>query len=252
MCDPDASKVTVLGSSKDRYEEAAKLLVELCKDRYGARLSSIILYGSSAVQDSVSGFSDLDVMLVMENYAVRPQDHDMLGSIKEIVKRRTGVGIHEAWVFGRSLLLSVPTIWEALSARTIYGEPVIEKAPLLELHKKTSIKMMHDLRELWERKRNNLDPTEKAKTALGQTLKFAQNALLYNGVVRLRKEEIVTAFEGNFREFRMRHFPRRAYENILAWEEVKNNKEKLRQLIDEFEGFHDNLYWLIALKTLLE
>lgn len=246
------TKVTLVESSKDRYEQAAKLLVELCIDRYGARLSSIVLYGSSAMQDPVAGFSDLDVMLVIENRAVSPQDHDTLRSIKEIVARRTGVEIHEAWVFGKSLLLSVPTIWEALSARTIYGEPIIEKAPLLDFHKRTSIKMMHDLRALWERKRSNLDPRERAKTALGHTLKFAQNALLYNGVVKLRKEEIVEAFEENFREFRMRHFPRRAHENILAWEEVKNDGERLRQLVDEFEGFHDDLYWHIALKTLLE
>ncbi len=244
--------MTASGPSKDRYEEAAKLLVELCKDRYGARLSSIVLYGSSAVQDPVAGFSDLDVMLVIENRAVSPQDHDTLRSIKEIVTRKTGVEIHEAWVFGKSLLLSVPTAWEALSARTIYGEPIIEKAPLLDFHKRTSIKMMHDLRALWERKRSNLDPRERAKTALGHTLKFAQNALLYNGVVKLRKEEIVEAFEENFREFHMRHFPRRAYENILAWEEVKNDRERLRQLVDEFEGFHHDLYWHIALKTLLE
>jgi len=245
-------RVTASGPSKDRYEEAAKLLVELCKDRYGIRLSSIVLYGSSAMQDPVAGFSDLDVMLVIENRSVSPQDHDILRSIRETVVRRTGVEIHEAWVFGKSLLLSVPTIWEALSARTIYGEPVIEKAPLLDFHKRTSIKMMHDLRAIWERKRSSLDPTEKAKTALGQSLKFAQNALLYNGIVKLRKEEIVEAFEENFKEFRMRHFPRRAYENILAWDEVKNDGESLRQLVDEFEGFYDNLYWHIALKTLLE
>ncbi len=239
-------------SSKDRYEQAAELLVELCKDRYGGRLSSIVLYGSSAVRDTVAGFSDLDVMLVIESYAISPQDHDILRSIKETVARRTGVEIHEAWVFGKSLLLSVPTIWEALSARTIYGEPIIEKAPLLDFHKRTSIKMMHDLRALWERKRSNLDPRERAKMALGHTLKFAQNALLYNGVVKLKKEEIVDAFEKNFKEFRMRHFPRRAYENILVWEEVENDGERLCKLVDEFEGFHDDLYWHIALKTLLE
>lgn len=246
------TRVTLVGSSKDRYDEAAKLLVELCKDRYGTRLSSIVLYGSSATQDPVAGFSDLDVMLVIENRAVSPQDHDILRSIKEVVARRTGVEIHEAWVFGKSLLLSVPTIWEALSARTIYGEPTIERAPLLDLHKRTSIKMMHDLGALWERKKSSLDPAEKAKTALSQTLKFAQDALLYNGIVKLRKEEIVEVFEENFKEFRMRHFPRRAYENILAWEEVKNDRERLRQLVDEFEEFHDSLYWHMALKTLLE
>jgi len=247
-----AKKMTAVGSSKDRYDRAAKLLVELCKERYGTRLSSIVLYGSSAVQDSVPGFSDLDVMLVMENQAVSPQDYDVLRSIKETVTRRTGVEIHEAWVFGRSLLLSVPTIWEALSARTVYGEPIIEKAPILDFHRKTSIKMMHDLRALWERKRNDLDAREKAKTALGQTLKFAQNALLYNGVVKLRKEEVVEAFEEDFREFRMRHFPRQAYKYILAWEKVKSDRRRLRKLVDEFEEFHDNLYWHIALRTLLE
>jgi len=241
-----------VGSSKDRYDQASKLLVELCKKRYGTRLSSIVLYGSSAVQDSVPGFSDLDVMLVVENQAVSPQDYDILRSIRETIARRTGVEIHEAWVFGRSLLLSVPTIWEALSARTIYGEPTIEKAPMLDFHRKTSIKMMHDLRALWERKKGDLDARERAKTALGQTLKFAQNALLYNGVVKLRKEEIVSAFEENFREFRMRHFPRRAYEYILAWERVKSDRKELRKLVKEFEKFYDNLYWHVALKTFLE
>jgi len=247
-----AKKMTAVGSSKDRYDRAAELLVKLCKERYGTRLSSIVLYGSSAVQDSVPGFSDLDVMLVMENQAVSPQDYDILRSIKETIGKRTGVEIHEAWVFGRSLLLSVPTIWEALSARTIYGEPIIEKAPMLDFHKKTSIKMMHDLRALWERKKSDLVARERAKTALGQTLKFAQNALLYNGVVKLRKEEIIKAFEEDFRELRMRRFPRRAYEHILTWEKVKSNGRRLRKLVDEFEEFHDNLYWHIALKTLLE
>jgi len=241
-----------VGSPKDRYDQASKLLVKLCKKRYGTRLSSIVLYGSSAVQDSVPGFSDLDVMLVVENQAVSPQDYDILRSIKETIARRTGVEIHEAWVFGRSLLLSVPTIWEALSARTIYGEPIIEKAPMLDFHRKTSIKMMHDLRDLWERKKGDLDTREKAKTALGQTLKFAQNALLYNGVVKLRKEEIVSAFEESFREFRMRHFPRRAYEYILTWERVKSDRKELRKLVKEFEKFYDNLYWHVALKTFLE
>ena len=246
------TKVTFVRSSKDRYEQAAELLVELCKDRYGGRLSSIVLYGSSAVQDPVTGFSDLDVMLVIESHAISPQDHDILRSIKEMVARRTGVEIHETWVFGKSLLLSVPTIWEALSARTIYGDPIIENAPLLDFHKRTSIKMMHDLRILWERKRSSLDPREKAKMALGHTLKFAQNALLYNGVVKLKKDEIVEAFEEDFRGFRMRHFPRRAYESILVWEEVKNDGKRLCRLVDEFETFHDDLYWHIALKTLLD
>ena len=238
--------------SRDQYEQAAKLLVELCKERYGPRLSSIVLYGSSAIRDPVPGFSDLDVMLVIENQAASPEDHAKLKSIKEIIMKRTGVEIHESWVFGRSLLLSVPTIWEALSARTLYGEPIIEKAPLLELHKKTSIKMMHDLRALWERKKKTLGIKEKAKMALGQTLKFAQNALLYNGVVKLKKEEIIDSFEENFRGFRMRRFPREAYEHMLSWEEVKRDAQKLHRIIDEFEEFHDDLYWLIALKTLLE
>jgi len=238
--------------SQDRYEKAANLLIKLCKKSYGNRLSSIILYGSSAVRDPVPGFSDLDVMLIMENHARGPQDDATLRGIKEMVKQRTGVQIHEAWVFGKSLLLKVPTIWETLSARTIYGEPIIEKAPLPDSHERTSIKMMHDLRTQWERKRDNLDLREKARTALSQTLKFAQNALLYQGMVKLAKREVVDAFEENFRNFRMRHFPRRAYEGILAWEKLKNDEERLRQLVMEFENFYDNLYWYIALKTLLE
>lgn len=238
--------------STDRYEQAAKRLAELCRERYGTRLLSVVLYGSSGVRDPVPEFSDLDVMLVMEDRAVSPQDYDILRSIKERVTRETGVEIHEAWVFGRSLLLSVPTIWETLSARTIYGEHIIEKAALLDLHKRTSIKMMHGLRALWERKKDSLEPREKAKMALGQTLKFAQNALLYNGVVKLRKDEIIEAFEENFKGFRMRHFPRRAYESILSWGRVKNDLERLGELVDEFETFHDSLYWHMALKTLLE
>ena len=238
-------------SSKDQYEGAARLLVRLCEAKYGTRLSSIILYGSSAMGDPVFGFSDLDVMLVMENYA-SSQDYTILRSVKETIRQETGVEIHEAWVFGRSLLLSVPTIWENLSAKTIYGEPIIEEAPLLELHKRTSIKMMHDLRVRWEGKRSSLDPAERAKMALGQTLRFAQNALLYDGVVKVRKEEIVDAFEENFKGFRLRRFPREAYESVLVWKKLKNDRDKLNQLVAEFEKFYDNLYWYIALKTLLE
>jgi len=244
-------KMNAMVSSKDQYEKAAKLLVRLCEEKYGARLSSIILYGSSAMGDPAFGFSDLDVMLVMENYA-SPQDYTILRSIKETIRQETGVEIHEAWVFGRSLLLSVPTIWENLSARTIYGEQIIEEAPLLDLHKRTSIKMMHDLRVRWESKRSNLDPVERAKMALGQTLRFAQNALLYEGVVKLRKEEIVDAFEENFKGFRLRRFPRDAYESVLEWDKLKNDRDKLNQVVTKFEEFYDNLYWHIALRTLLE
>jgi hypothetical protein len=241
-----------MGSFSDGCEKATDLLVELCKASYGERLSSIILYGSAAIRDTVSGFSDLDVMLVMEDHARGPQDYALLRSIKERVARETGIAIHESWVFGKSLLLSVPTIWETLSARTIYGEFVVEKAPLPDLNKRTSIKMMHDLKDQWDRRKGILDIRERAKTALSQTLKFAQNALLYNGIVKEAKEEIIETFEESFRGFRMRDFPRRAYANILAWEKINGDEEKLRQMVDEFEKFHDHLYWFVALKTLLE
>lgn len=241
-----------MGILKDQYDKATNLLVDLCKKHFGKRLTSIILYGSASVEDHVSGFSDVDVMLVMEDHARGPQDYLLLRSIKKTVAERTGVEIHESWVFGKSLLLSVPTIWENLSARTIYGESIIEKAPLADLHKMTSVKTMHDLKDQWNRKKDSLTLEEKAKTALGQTLKFAQNALLCNDVVKMKKEDIVEAFEENFRGFRMRDCPRRAYQNILVWEEVKKSEEKLRQMVDEFEEFHDKLYWHIAFKTLLE
>lgn len=237
---------------KDRYDDAISLFVELCKKSFGKRLASIVLYGSASVKDHVLGFSDLDVMLVMENHARGPQDYLLLRDIRETVTRRTGVEIHESWVFGKSLLLSVPTIWETLSARTIHGDPIIENAPLVDLHKRTSIKAMHDLKDQWDRRKENMTLEEKAKTALSHTLKFAQNALLYYDVVKMKKEDIVEAFEEKFREFRMRDSPRRAYQNILTWKKVKENETKLCQVVDDFEEFHDNLYWHVALKTLLE
>lgn len=243
---------TVRGSLKDRYDDAISLFVELCKKSFGKRLASIVLYGSASVKDHISGFSDLDVMLVMENHARGPEDYLLLRDIKETVAVKTGVEIHESWVFGKSLLLSVPTIWETLSARTIYGEPIIENAPLVDLHKRTSIKAMHDLRDQWDRRKENLTLEEKAKTALGHTLKFAQNALLYYDVVKMKKGDIVEAFEEKFREFRMRDSPRRAYQNILTWEKVKEDETKLCQVVDDFEKFLNNLYWHVALKTLLE
>lgn len=239
-------------SLKDRYDKATNLLVELCKKNFGKRLTSVILYGSTSVEDHVPGFSDIDVMLVMEDHARGPQDYMLLRNIKETVAKKTGVEIHESWVFGKSLLLSVPTIWETLSARTVYGESIVEEAPLPDLHKTTSIKTMHDLKDQWDRRKDSLPLEEKAKTALGQTLKFAQNALLYNDVVKMKKEEIIEAFESSFREFRMRDCPRRAYQNILAWDEVKKSEEKLRQMVHEFEEFHDKLYWHVAFKILLE
>jgi hypothetical protein len=241
-----------MNSLGDRCEKATDLLVELCKESFGDRLSSVILYGSAAIQDTVAGFSDLDVMLVMESHARGPLDYALLRSIKERVARETGIAIHESWVFGKSLLLSVPTIWETLSARTIYGEFIVEKAPIPDLNKRTSIKMMHDLKGQWDRRKGILDLREQARTALGQTLKFAQNALLCNDIVRETKEDIVETFEESFRGFRMRCFPRRAYASILAWEEVNGDEEKLRRIVEDFEQFHDYLYWFVALKTLLE
>ena len=241
-----------MSSLKDQYDRATNLLVDLCKKHFGKRLTSIVLYGSASVEDPVSGFSDVDVMLVMEDHVRGPQDYLLLRSIKKTVAERTGIGIHESWVFGKSLLLSVPTIWETLSARTIYGAPIIEQAPLTDLQRMTSIKTMHDLKNQWNRRKDKLTLEEKAKTALGQTLKFAQNALLFNDVVRMKKEEIVEAFEENFRGFRMRDCPRRAYQNIVAWDKVNKSEGSLHQMVDEFEEFHDKLYWHVALKTLLE
>ena len=241
-----------MNSAKDQCGKAIDVLVELCKKAYGKRLTSIILYGSASVKDYVSGFSDLDVMLVMEDHARGPQDYLMLRDIKQKVKQRTRIEIHESWVFGKSLLLSVPTIWETLSARTIYGESIVEEAPLLDLHRRTSIKAMHDLRAQWDRNKESLTLRERAKTALGQTLKFAQNALLYKDVVKMKKEEIVEAFEENFRGFKMRDSPRKAYQNILSWKTLKKDEKKLLTTVQEYDKFHDSLFWYIALRTLLE
>jgi hypothetical protein len=243
---------TIRSPSQDGYDDATGLFVQLCKKDFGKRLASIVLYGSASVKDHVSGFSDLDIMLIMENQARGAEDYLLLRKIKEAVAVRTGVEIHESWVFGKSLLLSIPTIWETLSAKTIYGESIIEKAPLVDLRKRTSIKTMHDLKDQWNRRKGSMTLEEKAKTALGHTLKFAQNALLYYDVVKMKKEDIVEAFEEKFREFRMRDSPRRAYGNILAWEEVKENETKLCQVVNDFERFHINLYWHVAFKTLLE
>jgi hypothetical protein len=239
-------------SPKDRYDEATGLFIKLCKKNFGKRLTSIVLYGSASVKDHIAGFSDLDVMLIMENQARGPEDYLLLRKTKETVATRTGVEIHESWVFGKSLLLSIPTIWETLSARTVYGERIIENAPLADLHKRTSIKAMHDLKDQWNRRKDNMAVEEKAKTALGHTLKFAQNALLYYDVVKMKREEIVEAFEEKFRGFRMRDSPRRAYQNILIWEKMKENETKLNEVVDDFEKFHINLYWHVAFKTLLE
>jgi len=241
-----------MSSPREQYDKAADVLVELCKKAYGERLTSIILYGSASVKNHVSGFSDLDVMLVMEDHARGPQDYLMLRDIKQKVRQRTRVEIHESWVFGKSLLLSVPTIWETLSGRTIYGESIVEEAPLLDLHKRTSVKAMHDLRAQWNRRKDSLTPRERARTALSHTLKFAQNALLYKDVVKMKKEEIVEAFEENFRGFKMRDSPRKAYQSILSWEKLEKDEKTLLSTVQEFEKFHDSLFWYIAIRTLLE
>jgi predicted nucleotidyltransferase len=238
--------------SADRYGAATDLLVELCKGNFGQRLTSIVLYGSAALKDCIPDFSDLDVMLVIEDHLRGPEDQDQLESIRKRILEKTGVVLHESWVFGKSLLLSVPALWETLSARTLYGERIIEEAPLLDLGKRTSIKMMHDLRSCWERRSKILGLTERAKTALNYTLKFAQNALLYHDVARFRKAQIVEAFEKKFTKFPTRFAPRAAYENILHWKEIRDNPEALNHIVKRYEMFSESLYWHIGLKTLFE
>lgn len=236
----------------DRDAKAIDLLIDLCRKNFGRRLSSIILYGSVALKDSVPEYSDLDIMLVIEDYLRGPEDHELLRTIKREISHAIGVDIHEAWVFGRSLLLSVPTLWETLSARTIYGEPIIEKASPPELHKKTSIKMMHDLRSFWERRGRTLDIEEKAKTALSYTLKFAQNALLYYDVIAMRKTEIVESFERRYEGLLIGSAPRIAYERILRWKEIQEDPVALDRIVNDFERFSDTLFWHIGLRTLFE
>ncbi|MFH0848532.1 MAG: hypothetical protein V1857_03435 [archaeon] len=241
-----------IARSPDRDAKAVDLLIHLCRESFGRRLSSIILYGSAALKDSVPGYSDLDIMLVIEDRLRGPQDHELLRAIKREISQTVGVEIHEAWVFGRSLLLSVPTLWETLSARTIYGEPIIEKASPPELHRRTGIKMMHDLRSSWERRERALDIEEKAKNALNYTLKFAQNALLYYDVVAMKKIEIVESFEKRFKGLLIGAAPRTAYERILHWKEIREDHAVLDRIVNEFERFSDTLFWHVSLKTIFE
>lgn len=243
---------TTTAQDSDQYSRAIALLVESCKESFGDRLTSVVVYGSAALKDCVPGYSDLDVMLIIEDHLRGPEDYELLKAVKNKVSRKAKVDIHEAWVFGKSLLQSVPTLWETLSARTVYGETIAEKAPIPEIHRRTSIKMMHDLRSCWERRRQMLTPDETAKMALSYTLRFAQNALLYFGIAKMKKKEIIDTFEEAFNILPTSSAPRIAYERILGWEKMDHDKKMLNQIMDEFEIFSDNLYWHIALRTLFD
>jgi len=181
-----------------------------------------------------------------------PLDHEVLHSIKLKVRQATDVDVHELWVFGKSLLLTVPIFWERLGARTIYGEPIIDKSPHMEFSKTTSIKMMNAVRCRWKNNLACLALEEKAKSALNSTLKLAQNALLYYGHVAARKCQIAESFETIFNASYISFAPRIAYEHIQRWDELRGNDSALAQIINEYENFSDSLFWHMSLKTLFE
>lgn len=226
--------------------------MELCKEHFERRVSSIVLYGSVALEDHVAQYSDLDLMFVIEDHLREPHDHEILHMIKKKVSQTTGVEVHELWVFGKSLLLSVPIFWERLGAKTIYGESIIDKAPSLEFTKTTSIKMMSTIRCRWKSGLADLTLEDKAKNALSNTLKLAQSALLYYDQVAVKKCQIADAFETNFTSSNISSAPRTAYERIQRWKELRENSSALTQIINEYEDFSDALFWHIGLKTLFE
>lgn len=236
----------------DQYVKAIKLVVELCKEHFERRLSSIILYGSVALEDHVPQYSDLDLMFVIEDHLREPHDHELLRSIKMKVSQTTGVDVHELWIFGKSLLLSVPVFLERLGAKTIYGESIIDEAPSLEFSKTTSIRMMNTIRCRWKSSLADLTLEEKAKNALGSTLKLAQSALLYYDHVTVKKCQTADAFEASFAGSYISSAPRIAYERIQHWKELHEDSSALVQIVNEYEGFSDALFWYIGLKTLFE
>jgi predicted nucleotidyltransferase len=235
-----------------QYAEAIELVIELCKQHFKNRLSSIVLYGSVALGDHVPQYSDLDLMFIIEGHMRHPLDHEALHSIKLKVRRATGIDVHELWVFGKSLLLSVPVFWERLGAKTIYGESIIDKAPPMEFSKTTSIKMMNAVRWRWKNNLGSLTLEEKAKNALNSTLKLAQSALLYYDHVAAKKCEIAEGFEAIFNGSHIGSAPRIAYEHIQRWDELRDNNSALVQIINEYDNFSDSLFWFIGLRTLFE
>jgi predicted nucleotidyltransferase len=240
------------GQGARQYARAIELVIELCKQHFENRLSSIVLYGSVALEDQVPQYSDLDLMFIIEDHLRDPRDHELLHSIKSTVRQATGVDVHELWVFGKSLLLSVPVFWERLGAKTIYGEPIIDKAPSLEFTKTTSIKMMNTARCRWKNNLSSLTLEEKAKNALGSTLKLAQSALLYYDCMVFKKCQIAERFEKIFDGSHIGSSPKIAHERIERWRELRDDNAALVQIVDEYENFSDTLFWYIGLKTLFE
>ncbi len=238
----------------DQYAKAIELVVELCRDLFGSRLANVILYGSTALMDHVPEYSDLDIMLVIEDHLREPHDHELLRAIKTRVKQATGIDVHESWVFGKSLLQSVPIFWEKLGARTIYGEPIIDQAPPPSLSRTASIRMINETRSSWKTRTANMELAEKAKNALSNTLKLAQSALLFYDLdlVITKKTQIVNVFEEKFAGSDISSAPRTAYARILRWKELREDYSVLAQIVSEYEAFSDSLFWYIALRTIFK
>jgi len=230
----------------ENYNRALDFFLEACKEKLGDNVRNITLFGSVARGDTISGFSDIDLIVVLKKSTLlRKRKYEtILRQLVEDVKKETSVEIGEVNIVHSGSLFKTPKIFLPREGRTLYGEKLVENQPILQDEKevkKIATKMIDTLFNEWNGKWSNADILTKGKIAAKYCIKNAQNALLLEGIVKLNKKDIAEAFEKKFKIFPHNRLPSKAYQLMLDWNAKQYSESDLASFVNEYHQFIKSL-----------
>lgn len=230
----------------ENYNRALDFFIKACKEKLGDKVRNITLFGSVARGDTINGFSDIDLIIVLKKSTLlRKRKYEtILRQLVEDVRKETNVEIGEVNIVHSGSLFKTPKIFLPREGRTLYGKKLVENQPILQDEKEvkeTAIKMIDTLFDEWNRKWSNASILTKGKIAAKYCIKNAQNALLLKGIVRLKKKDIAETFEEKYQNLPHNRLPSKAHQLMLDWNTKQCSENDLADFVNEYHQFIKSL-----------
>jgi predicted nucleotidyltransferase len=201
-------------------------------------ISSLYLSGSLVRGDYVSGFSDLDLIVVGERIVdtevktLKKQLSKTLQGIEVSISTYSVLGIERERV--ESYLLSMDSVLVA-GADILAATQTPSKEEIIAYGTRMLDRQIDDWIKYSEERTPSL--VDEAPGNIYMVLKLAQTALLAKGIVCLGAREILSEFSEQFEGQQLVSYVREAYELKTSWKMARTDIERLESFAGKATGF---------------